>query len=122
EMKTKPTQASVKELQGMGIQPDIIVCRSEYPLDDAMRNKISLFCNLPADHVLQNLDVEYLYVSMNEDAFDKEKIRHHVQLCDTATHKVFYDKLEYIYSENRYTHIDFPASYKPFYRIHKPGS
>ena len=61
EMKTKPTQASVKELQGMGIQPDIIVCRSEYPLDDAMRNKISLFCNLPADHVLQNLDVEYLY-------------------------------------------------------------
>ena len=36
---------------------------------------------------------------MNEDAFDKEKIRHHVQLCDTATHKVFYDKLEYIYVE-----------------------
>ena len=60
-MKTKPTQASVKELQGMGIQPDIIVCRSEYPLDDAMKNKISLFCNLPAEHVLQNLDVEYLY-------------------------------------------------------------
>ena len=61
EMKTKPTQASVKELQGMGIQPDIIVCRSEYPLDDAMKNKISLFCNLPAEHVLQNLDVEVLY-------------------------------------------------------------
>ena len=36
---------------------------------------------------------------MNEDAFDKEKIRHHVQLCDTATHKVFYDKLEFIYVE-----------------------
>ncbi len=61
EMKTKPTQASVKELQGMGIQPDIIVCRSEYPLDIGMRDKISLFCNLPADHVLQNLDVSYLY-------------------------------------------------------------
>ncbi len=61
EMKTKPTQASVKELQGMGIQPDIIVCRSEYPLDAGMKDKISLFCNLPADHVLQNLDVEYLY-------------------------------------------------------------
>ncbi|MQN93022.1 Rpn family recombination-promoting nuclease/putative transposase, partial [Segatella copri] len=40
-----------------------------------------------------------LNFSMNEDAFDKEKIRHHVQLCDTATHKVFYDKLEYIYVE-----------------------
>lgn len=61
EMKTKPTQASVKELQGMGIQPDVIVCRSEYPLTDAMRDKISLFCNIPANHVLQNLDVEHLY-------------------------------------------------------------
>ena len=61
EMKTKPTQASVKELQGMGIQPNIIVCRSEYPLDTGMKDKISLFCNLPASHVLQNLDVEYLY-------------------------------------------------------------
>ena len=60
-MKTKPTQASVKELQGMGIQPDIIVCRSEYPLDPGMKDKISLFCNVPAKHVLQNLDVEYLY-------------------------------------------------------------
>ena len=47
EMKTKPTQASVKELQGMGIQPDIIVCRSEHPLDAGMKDKISLFCNIP---------------------------------------------------------------------------
>ena len=61
EMKTKPTQASVKELQGMGIQPDIIVCRSEYPLDKHIKEKIALFCNVPSTHVLQNLDVEYLY-------------------------------------------------------------
>ncbi|MCI6552211.1 MAG: CTP synthase [Lachnospiraceae bacterium] len=61
EMKTKPTQASVKELQGMGIQPDIIVCRSEHPLDQAIKDKIALFCNVPNSHVLQNLDVEYLY-------------------------------------------------------------
>lgn len=61
EMKTKPTQASVKELQGMGIQPDIIVCRSEHPLDQQLKDKIALFCNVPAEHVLQNLDVEYLY-------------------------------------------------------------
>ena len=61
EMKTKPTQASVKELQGMGIRPDIIVCRSEYPLDQALKDKIALFCNVPSNHVLQNLDVEYLY-------------------------------------------------------------
>ena len=61
EMKTKPTQASVKELQGMGIQPDIIVCRSEQPLDQQIKDKIALFCNVPNNHVLQNLDVEYLY-------------------------------------------------------------
>lgn len=61
EMKTKPTQASVKELQGMGIQPDIIVCRSEYPLGQQLKDKIALFCNVPNNHVLQNLDVEYLY-------------------------------------------------------------
>ena len=61
EMKTKPTQASVKELQGMGIQPDIIVCRTEYPLDKGIRDKIALFCNVPHDHVLQNLDVPVLY-------------------------------------------------------------
>ena len=61
EMKTKPTQASVKELQGMGIQPDIIVCRSEHTLDHGIKDKIALFCNVPTSHVLQNLDVEYLY-------------------------------------------------------------
>lgn len=61
EMKTKPTQASVKELQGMGLWPDILVCRSEYPLDQGIKDKISLFCNVPSEHVLQNLDVEYLY-------------------------------------------------------------
>ena len=61
EMKTKPTQASVKELQGMGIQPDVIVCRSELPLDNGIKDQIALFCNVPSDHVLQNLDVEYLY-------------------------------------------------------------
>ena len=61
ELKTKPTQASVKDLQGMGIQPDIIVCRSEHPLDDGIRSKIALFCNVPKNHVLQNLDVDVLY-------------------------------------------------------------
>ncbi len=57
-MKTKPTQASVKELQGMGIQPDILVCRTEHPLEPGIKDKIALFCNVPKTHVLQNLDVE----------------------------------------------------------------
>ncbi len=61
EMKTKPTQASVKQLQGMGIWPDVIVCRSEHPMSKQIKDKIALFCNVPSTHVLQNLDVEYLY-------------------------------------------------------------
>ena len=61
EMKTKPTQASVKELQGMGIMPDILVCRTEHPLEPGLKDKIALFCNVPKSHVLQNLDVDILY-------------------------------------------------------------
>ena len=72
EQKSKPTQASVKELQGLGIQPDIIVCRSELPLEDGIKEKISLFCNVPSDHVLQNLDVEHLYEAPL--AMEKEKL------------------------------------------------
>lgn len=61
ELKTKPTQASVKDLQGMGLWPDILVCRSDHPLNEQIKGKIALFCNVPQDHVLQNLDVEVLY-------------------------------------------------------------
>ena len=61
EMKTKPTQMSVKSLQSMGIWPDILVCRSDYPIDDKMREKIALFCNVKKEHVLQNLDAKSLY-------------------------------------------------------------
>ena len=61
EMKTKPTQMAVKTLQGMGIWPDIIVCRSDYPVDESMREKIALFCNVKKKHVLQNLDAPSLY-------------------------------------------------------------
>lgn len=61
EMKTKPTQASVKELQGMGIQPDVIVCRTEHELEPGIKDKIALFCNVPSNHVLENRDVETLY-------------------------------------------------------------
>ena len=61
ELKTKPTQASVKELQGMGLMPDIIVLRSELPLEQKLKDKVALFCNVPNKNVLQNLDVDYLY-------------------------------------------------------------
>jgi len=61
EMKTKPTQTSVKTLQGMGIWPDILVCRTEYPLDEGIKEKLALFCNVKKEHVLQNMDADSLY-------------------------------------------------------------
>ncbi len=79
EMKTKPTQASVKNLQGLGIQPDILVCRSDYPLDASIKEKIGLFCNVPSWCVIQNLDAEVLYeVPL---AMEKEKLANVVCKC-----------------------------------------
>lgn len=61
EVKTKPTQHSVKELRGLGIQPDFIVCRSEKHIEKELKDKISLFCNVPTENVISNYDVENLY-------------------------------------------------------------
>ena len=61
ELKTKPTQSSVKELRSIGIQPDIIVCRTEVPMTDDAKDKIALFCNVKKANVIQNADVDSLY-------------------------------------------------------------
>lgn len=74
EMKTKPTQNTVKDLQALGIQPDVIVCRSELPLTDEVKDKISLFCNVPQNCVIENLDVEVLYEAPL--AMEKERLAH----------------------------------------------
>ena len=74
ELKTKPTQVSVKDLHALGLRPDIIVCRTEYPLDDSIKDKISLFCNVPQENVLQNMDVEVLYELPL--VMEKEKLAH----------------------------------------------
>lgn len=72
EQKSKPTQHSVKELLSLGIQPDIIVCRAEQELGDDMKSKISLFCNVQHDCVIENLDLPLLYeVPL---ALEKEKL------------------------------------------------
>jgi len=61
ELKTKPTQHSVAELRGIGIQPHVLVCRSEHPLPDSDRAKIALFCNVPKEAVIPALDAESIY-------------------------------------------------------------
>ncbi len=61
ELKTKPTQHSVKELRSIGIQPDVIICRSEHPLSDDIKSKIALFCDIEKDAVIPNLNVSTIY-------------------------------------------------------------
>ncbi len=61
ELKTKPTQHSVKELRSLGIQPDILVCRTEHQLTEELKDKIALFCDLDSGDVIQNPDAETLY-------------------------------------------------------------
>ncbi|MDR2812826.1 MAG: CTP synthase [Puniceicoccales bacterium] len=58
ELKTKPTQQSVAKLREIGIQPDVIICRTEIPISDDMRQKISLFCNVPVKSVIEELDLK----------------------------------------------------------------
>jgi len=72
ELKTKPTQHSVKELRSLGIQPDIIICRSEREIPKAERKKISLFCNVPIESVIETVDVKTIYEA--PISFHKEKL------------------------------------------------
>ena len=61
ELKTKPTQHSVKELQSVGIQPDVLVLRAEHPLSDGLRKKVAQFCNVDDKAVVQSIDAETIY-------------------------------------------------------------
>jgi len=73
ELKTKPTQHSVKELRSLGIQPDIIICRSEKKIPIAERKKISLFCNVSIENVIETVDVKTIYeapISFHKEKFD----------------------------------------------------
>ena len=73
ELKTKPTQHSVKELRGIGIAPQVLVCRTEHPIPEGERRKIALFCNVPPSAVIQALDVSSIYevpIAYHADGLD----------------------------------------------------
>ena len=79
ELKTKPTQHSVKELQSVGIQPDIILCRCERDLPDEERRKIALFCNVPVENVISAPDIETIYevpICYHERGMDRRLCAH----------------------------------------------
>ena len=78
ELKSKPTQHSVKELQSVGIQPDIVVCRTEHPIPEETRRKIALFCNIRPERAIQALDVDTIYAvprAYHEEGLDTEVCR-----------------------------------------------
>ncbi|HEX3653190.1 MAG TPA: CTP synthase [Rhizomicrobium sp.] len=78
ELKTKPTQHSVKELRGIGIQPDILLCRSSHPIPDDERRKIALFCNVSPERVIPGLDLSTIYEAparFHEQGFDSQVLR-----------------------------------------------
>ncbi|MSO70771.1 MAG: CTP synthase [Alphaproteobacteria bacterium] len=79
ELKTKPTQHSVKELQRSGIQPEMLVCRCERPIPETERRKIAQFCNIRSQAVIQALDVETIYdvpLAYHAEGYDTEVLRH----------------------------------------------
>ncbi|MDG2209188.1 MAG: CTP synthase [Flavobacteriales bacterium] len=74
ELKTKPTQHSVKQLLEFGVQPDILVCRTEHELNDAIRSKVARFCNVALNAVIQSIDAETIYdvpLLMQDEKFDQ---------------------------------------------------
>ena len=78
EVKTKPTQHSVKELRSIGIQPDILVCRCDRDISPSDRKKISIFCNVPEESVIQAIDVDTIYAApkdLKDNGFDAAVLR-----------------------------------------------
>jgi CTP synthase len=78
ELKTKPTQHSVRELAALGVQPDVLVCRCEHPLPDSDRAKIALFCNVPKEAVIPALDAKTIYAvptQYHAEGLDREVLK-----------------------------------------------
>ena len=115
ELKTKPTQHSVKELQGMGIQPDILVLRTERHLDDSMRLKVASFCNVDLECVVQSEDMPSIYevpVSMQRQGLDAAIMRKiGIPVGETPAMKPWHDFLEKQRNAKREVHIGLVGKY-----------
>ena len=115
ELKTKPTQHSVKELQSMGIQPDILVLRTERHLDDHLRMKVASFCNVDLECVVQSEDMPSIYevpVSMQRQGLDAAILRKiGIPVGETPTMKSWHDFLNKQREASREVHIALVGKY-----------
>ncbi len=100
ELKTKPTQHSVKTLSESGLSPDLLVCRSEYPLSESIRRKIALFCNVDIEDVVASLDAESIYevpLLMQSEGLDSrviEKLNLQADKADLNRWSAFVEKIK----------------------------
>ena len=102
EMKTKPTQHSVRELRGLGIQPNILVLRTEKPVDDDMRKKIALFCDVDPTAVIESMDVPNLYeipLNMQKQGLDQLVVDHFKLDVPTADMREWTKMVDHIENE-----------------------
>ena len=115
ELKTKPTQHSVKELQSMGIQPDILVLRTERHLDDALRMKVASFCNVSLECVVQSEDMPSIYevpVNMQRQGLDAAILRKiGIPVGETPAMKPWHDFLDSWHNANKEIHIGLVGKY-----------
>ena len=115
ELKTKPTQHSVKELQSMGIQPDILVLRTERHLDDSMRMKVASFCNVDLECVVQSEDMPSIYevpVNMQRQGLDAAIMRKiGIPVGETPAMKPWHDFLDKQRNATREVHIGLVGKY-----------
>ena len=115
ELKTKPTQHSVKELQGMGIQPDILVLRTERHLDDHLRMKVASFCNVDLECVVQSEDMPSIYevpVSMQQQGLDAAIMRKiGIPVGETPAMKPWHDFLDKQRNATREVHVALVGKY-----------
>ena len=115
ELKTKPTQHSVKELQSMGIQPDILVLRTERHLDDTMRMKVASFCNVDLECVVQSEDLPSIYevpVNMQKQGLDAAIMRKiGIPVGETPAMKGWHDFLDMQRNAIREVHIGLVGKY-----------
>ncbi len=115
ELKTKPTQHSVKELQSMGIQPDILVLRTERHLNDALRLKVASFCNVSLECVVQSEDMPSIYevpVSMQRQGLDAAILRKiGIPVGETPAMKPWHDFLDSWRNANKEIHIGLVGKY-----------
>jgi CTP synthase len=115
ELKTKPTQHSVKELRSIGIQPDIIICRSEKIIPKEEKRKISLFCNVEAEHVIQSIDVKSIYevpIKYDEEKLDKKILNiFGLKEKNKANLKIWKDIITKINSKRKKVYIAIVGKY-----------